>query len=134
MLQPPLMGRIHGVFNVVGGLWPLLHLRSFEAVFGPKEDRWLVYTVAGLLTSVGYAQARAGTAQAWPHARRLGVATATTLLGIDLVYVSRGRLRWTYLVDAIAEAALLVGWAVATHGRPHRGARPGGTLAPAGPR
>jgi hypothetical protein len=114
MLQPRVVGRAHGVFNVIGGLWPLVHLCSFEAVFGPKKDRWLVYTVAGLLTSVGYAQLRASTPDAWPHARRLGMATATTLLTIDLVYVPRGRLRWTYLVDAAGEAALLAAWAVAT--------------------
>lgn len=116
MLQPPLMGKTHGVFNIAGGL-PLLHLRSFEAVFGPKVDRWLVYSVAGLLTSIGYAEYKASTPEGWPQARRLGIATATTLLAIDVVYVPRGRLRWTYLLDAAAEAALLAGWATATHNR-----------------
>lgn len=114
MLQPPLMAKAHGAFNIVGGLWPLLHLRSFEAVFGPKADRWLEYTVGGLLTTVGYAQWRAGTTEDWPHARRLGIATATTLLAIDLIYVPRGRIRWTYLIDAAEEAALLGAWAVAS--------------------
>src|SRR3954447_5977124 len=85
MLEPPFMGKTHGAFNVAGGLWPLLHLRSFEAVFGPKVDRWLVRTVGGLLTSIGYAEFKASTPDAWTHARRLGVATATTLLVIDLV-------------------------------------------------
>jgi hypothetical protein len=32
------VARAHGVMNVVGGVWPLLHLHSFEAVFGPKID------------------------------------------------------------------------------------------------
>ena len=114
MLQPSLMSKTHGAFNIAGGLWPLLHLRSFEAVFGPKVDRWLVYTVAGLLASVGYAQVKAGTSREWTHARRLGLATATTLLVIDVVYVPRGRLKWTYLIDAAGEAILLLGWASAT--------------------
>lgn len=113
------MAKVHGAFNIAGGLWPLLHLRSFEAFFGPKVDRWLVYTVAGLLTSIGYAQARASAPQESTQARRLGLATATTLLVVDVVYVARGRLRRTYLIDAVGEAALLVGWAVAT--RNHRG-------------
>jgi hypothetical protein len=120
MLPPPMLARAHGAFNVVGGLWPLLHRRSFEAVFGPKEDRWLMYTVAGLLVSVGYAQVRAGTPVAWTHARRLGQATATTLLLIDLVYVPRGRLRWTYVVDAAGEGAFLAAWARASRDRPRR--------------
>ncbi|MFF3342781.1 hypothetical protein [Streptomyces flavidovirens] len=46
----------HGAFNVVGGLWPLLHLRSFEWVFGPKTDVWLQRTTGGLLVSAGVAQ------------------------------------------------------------------------------
>src|SRR4051794_26127893 len=54
-----------------------------EGVFGPKVDRWLVYTVAGLLTSIGYAQWQAATSGHWRHARRLGLGTAGTLLAID---------------------------------------------------
>jgi len=124
MLKPPLMAKTHGAFNVVGGLWPLLHVRSFESVFGPKADRWLEYTVAGLLASVGYAQWQAGTPDDWPHARRLGVATAATLLAIDLVYVPRGRIKWTYLLDAAGEAALIAAWALASRGAGREGAEP----------
>ena len=47
------LGHAHGVANLVGGLWPLLHISSFEKVFGPKIDRWLVKTVAGLLVVNG---------------------------------------------------------------------------------
>ncbi|WP_370615169.1 hypothetical protein [Mumia sp. Pv 4-285] len=118
MLQPPVMGKAHGAFNMAAGLWPLVHMRGFEAVFGPKVDRWLEYTVAGMLTSVGYAQWKAGTAEDWRHSRRLGISTATTLLAIDLIYVPRGRIRWTYLIDAAEETALIAGWIVA--GRNHR--------------
>jgi hypothetical protein len=104
------MAKLHGALNIWGGLWPILHLRSFEGVFGPKVDRWLVYTVAGVLTSVGYAQWQAATSENWPHARRLGIGTAGTLRAIDLIYVPRGRIRWTYIVDAAAEATVIVAW------------------------
>jgi len=112
MVRGPVMAQVHGALNIVGGAWPLLHRRSFEAVFGPKEDRWLMYTVAGLLVSVGYTQVRAAAPDTWTQARRVGVATATTLLVVDVVYVRRGVLRKTYLLDAVAEAGLLAGWAV----------------------
>ena len=46
----------HGSFNLFNGLWPLVSMRTFEAVFGPKVDRWLVHTVGGLLTTVAVVQ------------------------------------------------------------------------------
>jgi hypothetical protein len=120
VLHPQQMSRLHGALNIVGGVWPLVHARSFEAVFGPKVDRWLERTVAGLLVSVGLVQWKAGTTEGWPHARRLGVATAGTLLAIDLVYVPRGRIRWTYLIDAMEEGALIAGWVVASRNHARR--------------
>lgn len=122
-MRAPAVSRVHGAFNVVSGAWPLLHRRSFEAVFGPKEDRWLMYTVAGLLTSVGYAQLRASTADDWIEARRLGVATSSTLLMIDAIYVPRGVISKTYLLDAAAEVGLLAAWAFVS--RSQAGAVPG---------
>ena len=105
------VARAQGVFNVVGGLWPLVSIRSFEAVYGQKVDRWLEYTVSGLLVTVGVAQLRTRHESDVRTARVLGVGTATTLLVIDLVYVSRGRIRPTYLQDAVFEAAWLAAWA-----------------------
>lgn len=117
-----LLARAQGTLNVLGGAWPLLHLRGFEAVFGPKEDTWLVHTVAGLLVANGWAQLRAASADAGlARARDLGLGTALTLLAVDVVYVSRGCLRWTYLLDAAVEAAWVVGWSAA----PDRGVRVG---------
>ncbi|PVG83277.1 hypothetical protein DDE18_08245 [Nocardioides gansuensis] len=103
------LSRAHGAFNVIGGLWPLASIRSFEAVFGPKADRWLEYTVACLLISNGAAQLLADQDDA--TARRVGVGTAASLLVIDLVFVPRGRIRWTYLLDAAMEVGWLAAWA-----------------------
>ena len=101
-----------GLFNAANGLWPLVHERSFEAVFGPKADRWLMRTVAGLLIGNGWAQLKGarGGIEGRRHARRLGVATAATLLAIDLRYAVPGRISRMYLVDAAVEAAWIVLW------------------------
>ncbi|WP_330342187.1 hypothetical protein [Streptomyces sp. NBC_00557] len=100
----------HGAFNVVGGLWPLVHLRSFEWVFGRKTDDWLQMTSGGLLVSAGLAQLTAAPApQGRAHARCIGLGTAMTLLAVDLVYVPKGRIRPTYLLDA----AMQIGWIAA---------------------
>jgi hypothetical protein len=102
----------HGACNIVGGLWPLLHSRSFEWVFGSKTDRWLQRTTAGLLVSAGLTQMTAAfDPRGSAHARRTGLGTAGTLLAIDLVYVPKGTIRWTYLLDAAMEAGWIVAWA-----------------------
>ncbi|WP_201297846.1 hypothetical protein [Nocardia sp. CY41] len=99
------------MFNLVGGLWPLLHRRSFEAVFGPKNDRWLQYTVAGLLAGNGVAQIMATLSPAGVvHARRVGIITAAWLLAIDLTYVPKGDIPKTYLLDAVMEVGWLSAW------------------------
>lgn len=52
------VARAQGLFNLVSGGWALLHRKSFETVFGPKADWWLVQTVAGLLVGNGLMQLR----------------------------------------------------------------------------
>lgn len=112
------LARAHGVFNLVGGVWPLVHMRSFEFVFGPKRDKWLVCTVAGLLVGVGWSQLRvAPTGEGVAYARRIGVAAAATLLTVELYYVPRGVIRPTYLVDSVLEAAWIRAWS--RHGGPY---------------
>jgi hypothetical protein len=111
MLAAQSVARAHGLFNVAGGLWPLVSLRSFEKVFGPKTDDWLVYTVGGLLVSAGWVQLSADDSpEGHRLARRLGLGTALTLLAIDLIYVPVGRIRGTYLIDAAAEIAWIAAW------------------------
>lgn len=105
------MARAHGLFNVVNGLWPLLHMRSFEAVSGRKTDRWLVRTVAGLLVTIGVAQLRAGRSpDAVAQARLTGVGTALTLVAVDVYYVGTGRIPRVYLLDAAMEVGWLAAW------------------------
>ncbi|MCV7401548.1 hypothetical protein H7K24_15495 [Mycobacterium fragae] len=106
------LAKLHGVTNIAGGLWPLIHMRSFEAVLGPKVDRWLVYTVSGLLVSIGAAQSASSADPAGVRqARRLGMGTALTLGAVDLVYALRRRISRVYLVDAAMEAGWLLAWA-----------------------
>ena len=84
---------------------------SFERVFGPKTDRWLVRTVAGLLVTNGIAQLRAQrSAEGLAQARRLGLGTATTLAAVDLVYGATGRISRVYLLDAALELAWIAAW------------------------
>jgi hypothetical protein len=111
-VSPVALARAQGVFNVFSGVWPLVHMRSFEVVFGPKVDRWLVRTVAGLLVTNGVAQLLTPpSSEGVRQARRIGVGTAATLAATDLYYVPAGRISRRYLLDAVAELSWLAAWA-----------------------
>jgi hypothetical protein len=103
-------GTAHGVFNVLSGAWPLVHVRSFEAVTGPKHDRWLEYTVGGLLVIAGSTQISAARRDDSATSRQLGLGVPAVLTAIDLVFVARKRIRPIYLVDAAMEISLVAGW------------------------
>jgi len=108
-----------GAFYAATGVWPILHLRSFEAVTGPKTDGWLVKTVGGLVGVVGGALLAAGRrGHVSRELRAVAVGSAAVLTAIDVVYVSKGRISPIYLLDAVAEAALIAGWAVAERSAP----------------
>jgi hypothetical protein len=109
--DPTVLAEVQGWFNILGGAWPLVSMRTFEMVFGPKTDRWLEYTVAGLLVTNGVCQVSAARQGETDNARRLGRGTALTLLAVDLVFVPAGRIRWTYLLDAALEVGWLGLWA-----------------------
>ena len=47
------------IFYIVTGVWPIVSMRSFEAITGPKVDRWLVKTVGALVAVIGCALALA---------------------------------------------------------------------------
>lgn len=89
------------------GLWPLVSMRSFEAVTGPKIDRWLVRMVGALALVNGIAIG-IGARREEPTAetRALGIGSALAFAAIDVVYVVRGRIRSIYLADAAVELAL----------------------------
>ena len=101
-----------GWLYVVTGLWPVLHLESFEFVTGEKFDDFLVHTVGLLLFVVGAVLLRAlrgGRFSA--EAVTIAAGTALALCLIDLVYFANGRLPPIYLLDAFVESVLcLVGF------------------------
>ena len=63
------LARLQAVFYIVTGVWPIVSMRSFEAITGPKVDRWLVKTVGALVAVIGV---RAGPRQPPPAARSGG--------------------------------------------------------------
>jgi hypothetical protein len=106
------LARLQAIFYIVTGIWPFLSMRSFEAVTGPKVDRWLVKTVGALVTVIGCALALASRRrQLAPEVVLVAAGSAAALATIDTVYVAKRRISPVYLLDAVAEIALVAGWA-----------------------
>src|SRR5918995_2797595 len=95
----------------VTGVWPILHLPSFEAITGPKIDDWLVHMV-GLLAAVigvvlGSATLRDRVRS--PEVVLLAVTSAAAFAAIDLWYSLNGRISPIYLADAGLQICLIAG-------------------------
>ncbi|HZH16742.1 MAG TPA: hypothetical protein VE057_20475 [Archangium sp.] len=102
-----------GIFYIATGLWPIVHLRSFEAVTGPKLEGWLVKTVGALIAVVGGTLLAAGLRRrVHPELISLAAGSAASLAVVDVVY-SPQRISPVYLLDAVVEGALVTGWGVA---------------------
>lgn len=100
-----------GLFYLASGIWPILHLRSFEAVTGPKPEGWLVKTVGALVAVAGGALLFAGLRQRiTPEIAGLALGSAASLAAIDLTYAGRRRISPVYFGDAAVEIALAGGW------------------------
>jgi hypothetical protein len=102
---------VHGLFYFFGGAWPVVSIRSFEAVTGGKTDKWLVKTTGLLVTVIGAALLDAfGRKRANREIQILAIGSAASLAAIDFTYVGKGRISPVYLLDGIAELGLAIGW------------------------
>jgi hypothetical protein len=111
---------IQGGYYLTTGLWPIVPIKSFQWVTGPKTDHWptgregdhwLVMTVGLLIVAI----ATTLLAAAWRRSQALepvmlAVLSALALTVIDIPYVSRKVLAPIYLVDAVAEIMLVAAW------------------------
>jgi hypothetical protein len=107
------VARFQGAFYLVTGLWPILHIQSFQLVTGPKTDLWLVKTVGVLVTVVGAVLIAASRRhRITDEIILLAVGSALGLAAIDLVYALSGRISAVYLADAALEIGLAMLWVV----------------------
>ncbi len=118
---PASLPATQGLFYVVTGFWPVIHIRSFEAVTGNKTDDWLVKAAGALIGVIGLVLL-AGSRRTVPPPEQplLAVGSAATLATVDVVYVKKRVIPPIYLADAAVEVALALAWVV----RAVRGTQP----------
>jgi hypothetical protein len=103
-----------GGYYMLTGLWPLVHIRSFIWVTGPKSEIWLVKTVGILVLVVGAVLIKSAAARRIsPEILLLAAGCALGLAVVDTYYALIDRIWKVYLLDALAEVALLAGWGIA---------------------
>lgn len=118
MIHRETIAGAQGAYFFLTGVWPLVHLRSFTRITGPKVDGWLVKTVGALIAVVGATMAfGAWRRNADADVALLGVGSAAALLGVDVNYVARRRIAPIYLLDAVLEVGILAAWALALRSR-----------------
>ncbi|HET6569585.1 MAG TPA: hypothetical protein VFG50_16590 [Rhodothermales bacterium] len=102
-----------GVYFAATGIWPFLSIKTFEAVTGPKHDKWLVKTVGALVGVLGgVLVTSAAKKEPSSDLVQVAIGSAAALTAIDIVYVAKKRISPVYLLDAAAEIVLILGWAV----------------------
>ena len=99
-----------GAYYFITALWPLVHIKSFEKVTGPKNDHWLVYTVAAMIMCSSFVFLSASLNEFQPSKEILILAysNALALSLVDVIFVAKKIISKVYLLDAVAEMALLV--------------------------
>ncbi|NUP98873.1 MAG: hypothetical protein HUU35_03340 [Armatimonadetes bacterium] len=113
MVQPEILALVQGGYYLASGLWPLVHLRSFLAVTGPKTDLWLVRTVAVLVVVIGLTLLQAGRSPSAPALELAMLPGAGAALGLTLIevyHVAKRVISPIYLADALVELAIVAAW------------------------
>jgi hypothetical protein len=101
---------VQGIYFFITGIWPIISMKTFLLVTGPKTDLWLVKTVGLILALIGavllYAQIT-GTVN--PPVMLLAIGAALSLALIEFIYVAKRFISPIYLADAFVEL-ILIGW------------------------
>jgi hypothetical protein len=106
MKKNNLIFSLQGVYYLLTGIWPLVHIRSFIYVTGPKTDIWLVEMVSLLAISIGITLLTTMKNKTRPLV--LSSTAALSFLTIDVYYVLNGRISAVYLADAAVEIIFLM--------------------------
>jgi energy-converting hydrogenase Eha subunit E len=91
------------------GLWPIVHMASFEKVTGPKTNKWLVKLVGLLAASIGVVLM---FAQAKSDVKLLGILAAASFAAIDFYYAIQRTIRPIYLVEGLVQVFFIGFWLV----------------------
>lgn len=97
--------RVQGWYYLLGGIWPLVNLRSFAAVAGPKPDPFQTEVAAVLFTAAGSALL-ASSRQ--PHRSTVLLSRLCALGSLYAEFRHRREIRPIFLADASLHTLVLL--------------------------
>lgn len=105
---------VHGLYNMGGGLWPLVDMDSFELVTGAKCDEWLVRTVAGIVLFIGLLLLHdALNRRRIDRTLKMMAGGIAGVLGIVALAGSlSGIIAWVYVIDGSIHCGFMLAWTV----------------------
>jgi hypothetical protein len=103
--------RLQTIYYLLTATWPLVHIKSFMVVTGPKIDTWLVKTVAVLILVIAICFIGQLLIKGLSlPVIVLAISCCIGLILIECYYVSTGVISRIYLVDAFLHVLFLVAW------------------------
>ena len=117
LMKKNLLFLVQGLYYLLTGLWPLIHITSFMYVTGPKTDTWLVKMVGLLSMSIGISLVIAVKNKERPWT--LSCCTALSFMIIDSYYALDGRISKVYLADAALELIFLLAVLLSLRNKQH---------------
>ena len=100
---------VQSLYYIVTGLSPIVSIKLFQIVTGPKTDLWLVKMVGLLAVVIGGTLALAVRRRAvTPEIIALSIASALAFAAVDVFYGLRGTISPIYLGDAALEVLIVI--------------------------
>ncbi|WP_312508470.1 hypothetical protein [Chryseobacterium culicis] len=102
---------VQGLYFIITGIWPIVHIESFMQITGYKTDIWLVKTV-GLLI-LPYSILCFYTVINTKRNAAIAIVNIMCCLGlawIDLYYYLKDTISWVYLIDCALEMIFSAYW------------------------
>jgi hypothetical protein len=100
-----------GIYYLVSGLWPIIHIGSFMKVTDPKTDLWLVKTVGAIITAIAcvliFAYANNELSDA---IKLLSILSAAVFAMVDLYYPLKSVISKVYMIDGVIQIMIIGAW------------------------
>lgn len=91
--------RLQGLYYLLTGIWPVIHINSFMLLTGYKTDIWLVKMVGLLAAVIGLSL----LLRTKHPDKMLSIGAALAFISIDVYYTANGIISSIYLADALLQ-------------------------------